>query len=622
MAAPSPPAAGAAGEAEPFDGGSINCWSGPRCVSTSLMYAWAQRSDTQVLDEPLYAHFLTLTGAERPYTDLVLASQDADGAHVVRQQLLGPRGKPMLYAKHMAKHRLGVPRELLRRARHVLLVREPAAVIHSFSEVLEPTLTETCYPALLELYSELRSLGRPPPVVLSDDLVREPEGTLRALCASLDLPFEPQMLSWPAGPKPYDGVWAPWWYSQSHKSTGFQQSGAEGQSPRRPPRPLPDHLKPLLEECRPLYALLQRRALRPLRADVPRPLGPAGGTESSEQAQVEQQPPPPQQQQQEQQPGGVKKGGTHSYIPDARNADIVIGMRDGVTGDFSLVWRPEARVSVLDSGFMLGDGVWEGMRLHRGVLLFAQEHMDRLFEGAKAIDMDIGLTKQEVAQLVYDTVDANCMRDHVHIRLMVTRGLKPTPYQNPATTVGAPTIVIIPEYKAADNGPKEHGIRLFTCHVRRGAPDVQDPGWNSHSKLNCIAACIQANKAGADEALMLDPHGFVATCNSTNFFVVRKGEVWAPQPKYQMAGITRHNVIRLCRESGIPLRELDFTLTQAYSADEAFVTGTFAGQIPVREIDGRRIGSGKRGPVAQRLQGLYAALCDAQAAAGRLPVTD
>lgn len=250
-AAASAASAGSAdGDAERFDAGSIHCWSGPRCVSTSLMYAWAQRSDTQVLDEPLYAHFLKLTGAERPYTELVLASQDADAGRVVRGQLLGPRDEPLLYAKHMAKHRTGVPRELLRRARHVLLVREPAAVIHSFSEVLEPTLTETCYPALLELYSELRSLGRPPPVVLSDDLVREPEGMLRALCAALGVPFEPQMLSWPAGPKPYDGVWAPWWYAQTHKSTGFQLNGSEGQLPRRPPRPLPDHLKPLLEECR------------------------------------------------------------------------------------------------------------------------------------------------------------------------------------------------------------------------------------------------------------------------------------------------------------------------------------------------------------------------------------
>ncbi|PSC69247.1 aminotransferase class IV [Micractinium conductrix] len=628
------------GAAAAFDPLSIHCWSGPRCVSTSLMYAWAQRSDTQVLDEPLYAHFLTLTGAERPYTQLVLQSQDSDGRRVVQEQLLAPRRKPVLYAKHMAKHRVGLGPELLRRARHVLLVREPAAVIQSFSEVLEPTLTETCYPALLELYSELRVLGRPPPVVLSDDLVRDPEGMLRALCAALELPFDPAMLSWPAGSKPYDGVWAPWWYKGTHSSTGFERDGPHnGESPAaRPPRPLPDHLKPLLEECRPLYALLRRRALRPLRApSVPLPLGDGddghadgkavangagvGGTAAASGPSVGEW----REGAAAAQAGGPRgssavqrpKGGTHAYEADSRNDNVLIGMRDGVTGDFELVWRPEAKVSVFDSGFMLGDGVWEGMRLHRGTLMFAQEHLDRLFEGTIALDMDIGLSKQQLAQLVYDTVDSNGMRDHIHIRLMVTRGLKPTPYQNPAITLGQPTVVVIPEHKEAAAGPKERGIRLFTCHVRRGAPDVQDPGWNSHSKLNCIAACIQANKAGADEALMLDPHGFVATCNSTNFFVVRRDEVWAPTTKYQMPGITRHNTIRLCRAAGIPVRELDFSLTQVYSAEEAFVTGTFAGQIPVTEVDGRRIGSGARGPTVQRLQQLYAALCDEQAAAGR-----
>eukprot|EP00854_Cymbomonas_tetramitiformis_P027261 gene27261-33572_t len=215
--------------------------------------------------------------------------------------------------------------------------------------------------------------------------------------------------------------------------------------------------------------------------------------------------------------------------------------------------------------------------------------MDRLYENSKAVDMDIGLTKNELLDLIYQTTDANNMLDGVHIRLMVTRGLKPTPYQNPNTTIGKPIVVIIAEHKAASSGPKINGITLFTCHVRRGPPDVQDPSWNSHSKLNCIAACIQANKAGTDEALMLDPQGFVATCNSVNFFCVRKGVVWAPRPQYQMAGITRSNILRCCELGGIPYKEHDFYLTQVYSADESFVTGTFGGVTPVREIDGRVI---------------------------------
>lgn len=203
---------------------------------------------------------------------------------------------------------------------------------------------------------------------------------------------------------------------------------------------------------------------------------------------------------------------------------------------------------MFDSGFMLGDGVWEGLRLHRGVLLHARTHVRRLFEGAKALDMHLAISAEELIAEVYRVCDANSMTDDVHIRLMATRGLKPTPYQHPKITLGDPTIVIIPEYKASSEETKRKGLTLFTVHVRRPPADVQDPMWNSHSKLNCIAACIQAAKAGADEALMLDPHGFVATCNSTNFFVVRDGEVWAPTTKYQLHGITRQHIIDLCHE--------------------------------------------------------------------------
>ena len=314
---------------------------------------------------------------------------------------------------------------------------------------------------------------------------------------------------------------------------------------------------------------------------------------------------------------GKYQGSSHSYAEDPRNESILIALRKhpitaaDAPGDvFAHVARVDARVSVFDSGFMLGDGVWEGIRLHNRVLVSGRAHVDRLYEGAKAIDMDLGVPKHRLLDEIYRICDANGMESGVHVRLMVTRGLKPTPYQAPKTTLGVPTVAIIPEWKAAADAPKERGIKLFTVHVRRGGADVQDPMWNSHSKLNCIAACIQASKAGADEALMLDPHGFVATCNSTNFFVVRRGEVWAPTTKYQLHGITRQNVLNLCRQHGIPCRELDFSLTQVYSADEAFVTGTFAGQIPVVDVDGRTIGDGARGPVTARLQGLYKTFID------------
>lgn len=301
--------------------------------------------------------------------------------------------------------------------------------------------------------------------------------------------------------------------------------------------------------------------------------------------------------------------GTHDYADDPRNEGVLIYVNG------ALVPRAEAKVSVFDSGFVLGDGVWEGLRVYGGKVAFLDQHLDRLFEGAKAIALDPGRTRAEFTTAIAQTLDANGMRDGVHVRLMLTRGVKRTPYQDPRVTIGPATLVIIAEYKAPKPETIAKGIKLFTVHVRRGAPDVQDPKLNSHSKLNCITACVQAYTAGADEALMLDPHGFVATCNSTHFFIVRKGEVWTSSGMYCLGGITRGNVLRICRENGIPCAEKSFSLTETYSADEAFVTGTFAGLAPVREIDGRVIGDGTRGPMVERLQKLYAELVHADVGA-------
>lgn len=289
-------------------------------------------------------------------------------------------------------------------------------------------------------------------------------------------------------------------------------------------------------------------------------------------------------------------------VSDPRNASILIN----VNGE--LKSRAEALVSVFDSGFMLGDGVWEGLRVHGGKLVFLDRHLDRLFEGAKAIAMDIGLDREELARRLYGTLEANRMTDGVHVRLMVTRGVRSTPYQDPRVVVSPATIVIIAEYKEPDRTLYERGLSLFTVHVRRGDPAVQDQKINSHSKLNCILASIQATKAGADEALMLDPHGFVATCNSTHFFIVRNAEVWTSSGKYCLGGITRGVVLEIAREAGIPAIEKDFSLTDVYGADEAFVTGTFAGIVPVREVDGRTLEC--CGPMVERLQRLYAERID------------
>ena len=285
-------------------------------------------------------------------------------------------------------------------------------------------------------------------------------------------------------------------------------------------------------------------------------------------------------------------------VSDPRNASILIN----VNGE--LKPRAEAMVSVFDSGFMLGDGVWEGLRVQGGKLAFLDLHMDRLFEGAKAIAMTLDLSREQLAKRLYETLDANGMVDGAHVRLMVTRGVRSTPYQDPRVVVTPPTVVIIAEYKEPPDGIAERGVKLFTVHVRRGDPAVQDQKINSHSKLNCILASVQATQAGADEALMLDPHGFVATCNSTHFFIVRKGEVWTSSGKYCLGGITRAITLEVAREAGIPVIEKDFSLTDVYGADEAFTTGTFAGIMPVREVDGRQLTC--RGPMVERLQRLYA----------------
>ncbi|MBL4916893.1 D-amino acid aminotransferase [Szabonella alba] len=290
---------------------------------------------------------------------------------------------------------------------------------------------------------------------------------------------------------------------------------------------------------------------------------------------------------------------THQAEEDARNETLRIWLNGRI------VPKAEALVSVYDSGFMLGDGVWEGLRLYNGRWAFADEHLDRLYEAAKAIDLTIGLTHDQLMTALTDTQAANGMTTDAHARLMVTRGIKTRPFQHPKLSQQGPTIAIIMEH-SRPRLPRP--IRLATVPHLRGLPMTQDPRLNSHSKLNCILACIAAEKAGADEALMLDIHGFVNTTNACNFFIIRKGEVWTSTGDYCMNGITRQKVLDLCRANGITARERNFSLVDCYSADEAFLTGTFGAQTPVGQIDGRVIGTGEMGPVTARLRDLYKAL--------------
>ena len=294
--------------------------------------------------------------------------------------------------------------------------------------------------------------------------------------------------------------------------------------------------------------------------------------------------------------------GTHEYEGDPRNESVLIS----VNGE--LLPRPEAKVSVFDAGFLLGDGVWESFRLHNGTIAFADEHMDRLFRGAESISMDIGRTREQILDEVSRVIEANDMHDGVHVRLVVTRGLKPTPYQAPWVISSQSTLVIMPEYKIANEQRAVEGIRLVTVDVRRGEQNVQDPRVNSLSKHNCIAAWVNAAAKGGEEGLMLDPAGNVATCNSTHFFIVRDGEVWTSTGEHCLDGITRRKVLDLCLANGIPAYERDFTTNEVSTADEAFVTGTFAGLIPVVEFDGEPMSQGQRGPMCERLQSLYTEL--------------
>ncbi len=293
--------------------------------------------------------------------------------------------------------------------------------------------------------------------------------------------------------------------------------------------------------------------------------------------------------------------GTHNAVADNRNDNILIY----VNGD--LFPRNEAKISVFDSGYLVGDGIWEALRLYDSVLVFLDEHLDRLWQAAATVGMNLNMTRQELTDKIWYTLKANNMQDGVHVRFMVTRGTKKTPSQDPRLVLSGPNLVIIPEYKLASPDSSSRGVTLFTSTIRRGSPDYLDPRLNCHSKLHEVMALVQALEAGADEALMLDVNGFVATCNATNFFIVQKGEVWTSTGQYCMNGITRGKVIKVAHDNGIPCYQKNFSLFDVYGADEAFVTGTFGGLTPVSKIDGRIIGDGELGAITKKLTSLYKA---------------
>ncbi|GAB4855514.1 hypothetical protein Ancab_024133 [Ancistrocladus abbreviatus] len=538
----------------------IHSWSAPRSLSTSLMYSFAQRDDMEVLDEPLYANFLRVTGAERPYRDKVLSEMESDGNKVVKEIIFGPRKNRYRFCKHMAKHRVpGLTDDLMKKGKHFILIRNPLDILPSFDKVVPSSFFEMGLAGLVAIYSELSALGKPPPIVDAAELQQDPEGALRGLCDELNIPFQPAMLKWEAGPKPVDGIWAPWWYGSVHKSTGFAAAN-------KYPKPFPSSHFDLLEQSLPFYNFLKRHVMKSSSL-LSSPL------------------PPPS-------------------LPVPANEKLLAWVGD------EILPRESAKVSVFDSVVQGGDSVWEGLRVYNGKIFKLEEHLDRMFDSAKALAFNNVPTREEVKEAIFKTLIANGMFDNAHIRLSLTRGKKVTSGMSPAFNLYGCTLIVLPEWKPPvyDN---TKGIMLVTATTRRNSPNNLDSKIHHNNLLNNILAKIEGNNANADDAIMLDKDGYVSETNATNIFLVKRGRVLTPHADYCLPGITRATVMDLVVKEGLVLEERRISLSEFHTADEVWTTGTMGELSPVVKIDGRIVGDGQVGPVTRRLQGAYKKLTEA-----------
>ncbi|XP_042440756.1 branched-chain-amino-acid aminotransferase-like protein 1 isoform X1 [Zingiber officinale] len=536
----------------------IHSWSAPRSLSTSLMYSFAQRDDMDVVDEPLYANFLRITGVERPYRDELLAKMDSDGNKVVKEVIFGPGEKKYRYCKHIAKQRLpNLTNDLMKKGKHFILIRNPLNILQSFNKVISPSFLELGLGDLVSIYSELCKFGKHPPVIDADDLKKDPEVVLRGLCQDLDIPFQTSMLKWEAGPKSIDGIWAPWWYENVHKSTGFEK-------PNLHMIPFPLELYDLLEQSLPFYNMLRchcRRLVSPLHSSLPFP-----------------------------------------PLPVPANEKILVWVGD------ELLPRENAKVSVFDSVVQGGDAVWEGLRVYNGKVFKLDEHLDRMFDSAKALAFIDVPTREEIKGAVFKTLVTNGMFDNAHIRLTLTRGKKVTSGMSPAFNLYGCTLIVLAEWKPPvyDN---TGGIRLVTATTRRNSPNSIDSKIHHNNLINNILAKIEGNLANAEDAIMLDKDGFVSETNATNIFMVKKGHVLTPHADYCLPGITRATVMDLVVKENLILHERRISLSEFHAADEAWTTGTMGELTPelqqVVMIDGRVIGNGEVGPVTKKIQNAY-----------------
>ncbi|KAI3927819.1 hypothetical protein MKW98_023420 [Papaver atlanticum] len=532
----------------------IHSWSAPRSLSTSLMYSFSQRDDIEVLDEPLYANFLRVTGAERPYRDEILSNMDSDGNRVVEEMIFGPGEKRYRFCKHIAKQRVpGLSSDLMKKGKHFILIRNPLNILPSFDKVVPPSFLELGLAELVSIYSELSDLGTVPPIIDAEDLQQDPEAVLRGLCEDLDIPFQPAMLKWEAGPKPVDGLWAPWWYKSVHKSTCFKPV-------KEFPTPLPPSLYDLLEESLPFYNMLRKKTRRTCSV-----IGPSLHL-------------PP--------------------LPVPANDKILVWVGN------EIVPRDSAKVSVFDSVVQGGDAVWEGLRVYSGRVFKLDEHLDRLFDSAKALAFVNVPTREEIKKAIFKTLISNGMFENAHIRLTLTRGKKVTSGMSPAFNLYGCTLIVLAEWKPPvyDN---TSGVTLVTATTRRNSPNNLDSKIHHNNLLNNILAKVEGNLAKADDAIMLDKDGYVSETNATNIFLVKKGNVLTPHADYCLPGITRATVMELVVKENLVLQEGRISLSEFHTADEVWTTGTMGELTPVIMIDGRVVGNGKVGPITRQVQNAY-----------------
>lgn len=537
----------------------IHSWSAPRSLSTSLMYSFSQRDDIDVLDEPLYSHFLRVSGFDRPYRDQLLSNMESDGNKVVKDLIYGSGNKKFRFCKHISKQRvLGLPEDLVKKGKHFILIRNPLDILPSFDKVVPPSFFELGLAELVSIYNELCENGKRPPVIDAAELQKDPEATIRGLCDDLEIPFQPAMLSWEAGPKPIDGLWAPWWYNGVHKSTGFKEQ-------RKDTEPFPFSLYDLLEQSLPLYNML-RRHVKKKSSLLSSPL-------------------------------------PHPDLPVPANEKLLAWVGD------EIVTRESAKVSVFDSVVQGGDSVWEGLRVYKKKIFKLEEHLDRISDSAKALAFENVPLRDEIKEAIFKTLIRNGMFDNAHIRLSLTRGKKVTSGMSPALNLYGCTLIVLAEWKPPvyDN---ERGIVLVTATTRRNSPYSLDSKIHHNNLLNNILAKVEGNNANADDAIMLDKDGFVSETNATNIFIVKKGRVLTPHADYCLPGITRATVMDLVVKEHFILEERRISLSEVHTADEVWTTGTMGELSPVVKVDGRTIGDGKVGPVTRKLQAIYKKLTE------------